>query len=353
MEIMMKENLFTNTGENSIVVGRAATGLYLLFVANNIMGQRVLVPANLCYAAIYPIQYAGGIPSFCDVDRYSGNVTYDTFVNACTEDTVAAIVPHMYGNPVLDLDKIALYCKANDILLVEDCASAMGAKSSYELGKTGDYTVYSTGYSKTIDLGIGGFVCSNRDLSPLLSLEKKLPEYNEQAEEELTLFSRIYRVLRNEDHGTLIGKKIYESIPKCCKDGFLYRISEEKKQWISNGVKNIDEVICKRWQKYNYYMQRLKPIENKIYNYSEGAVPWRFNLLLEERERRIVIKNCLEKQLPVSDWYPSVMPLFGYTEEAIDFPGIKWHEQHILNFPLLLDDSKIDIICHTILESLI
>lgn len=145
-----------------LVVSRAASAIYLVLSALRLPNKQVLVPANLCYAAIFPILYAGYEPVFCDVDVTSGNVTYESVAAALTPETGAMIVPHMYGNPVGDMPEIAQICRQSGILLIEDCASAMGAKSpGYPLGAMGDYTVYSTGYSKTLDLGYGGLLVSH------------------------------------------------------------------------------------------------------------------------------------------------------------------------------------------------
>ena len=60
---------------NHIITGRAATGIYLIFKALGIKDRKVLFPANICYAAIYPVVYSGNIPVFSDVEPKSGNLS--------------------------------------------------------------------------------------------------------------------------------------------------------------------------------------------------------------------------------------------------------------------------------------
>ena len=64
-------------------------------------------------------------------------------------------------------------------------------------------------------------------------------------------------------------------------------------------------------------------------------------------ERQKLIDSCLQQELPISDWYPSVQPMFG---DQTELYGIQWHENHILNFPLLVSEDIIDEICKTIIS---
>ena len=171
--LLYKEKAMVFEEKNMLITSRASSAIYLVLDSLKDKGN-VIVPANLCYAGIYPILYAGMTPVFCDVEQHSGNTNLDFFKKAVTSKTVAAIIPHMYGNPVKELPEIAEFCKENGILLIEDCASAMGAKADYPLGKVGDYTVYSTGYSKTLDLGK---ICEN----PSIELKPKADYINYRA----------------------------------------------------------------------------------------------------------------------------------------------------------------------------
>ena len=334
---------------SAIAVGRAAAGIYLILKHHGLAGKEILVPANLCYAAIYPAVYAGMCPRFCDVDPVTGNVTEETFRAACGPDTAAAIVPHMYGNPVADFKEIAGLCRDRNILLIEDCASAMGAESDrYALGRTGDYGVFSTGYSKTLDLGGGGFVSSSRhDLEPLRRMEQTLPPESPENERDQAFFSRLYRCLRNEGKGSALEKHIMACLPQWEKDWYLFSLPETEKTALREKLRGLAPVIRERRQALAYYADRLRDTDLTFYPYEKNSVPWRFNLLAEPEKRRRIIDLCLSRGLPVSDWYPRVTPLFG---DAGDYPGALWHETHILNFPLLISDEQKDAICESIRE---
>lgn len=331
---------------NMIVTARASSGIYLVLSSLSRKGA-VIVPGNLCYAAIYPVKYAGMTPVFCDVSPESGNTNLKCIQEAYHDGVVAAILPHMYGNPVEEMPEIVAFLHAKNVTVIEDCASAMGATADYPLGQMGDYTVYSTGHAKTLDLGFGGLLCSPFAIAALKEKERSLPLYSEEAEKEISFFSRLYRLLRNEGAGTEIEKAIFRELPEILRDSFLHRVSEEREQWLLLQLEKLDEAISLRREKYRRYEKKLQGKGIKKYIFSDGAVPFRFNFFVPENQRKRIIKLCLESGLPISDWYPSVTKMFG---EEIALKGVDCHEAEILNLPLLLADERIDEICIRLVE---
>ena len=350
MKMIQNHDPITGQKGQFITVARASVAIYLALCSEHLPADsEIIVPANLCYAGIFPAVYADLKPVFCDVDAVTGNVTQKSFAAAYTPKVRAAIVPHMYGNPVQQLPEIAAFCKKNGIVLIEDCASAMGAAAThYSLGCIGDYTVYSTGYSKTLDLGIGGFLFSkSRSLTDAIALEQSLPDLCEENERNMAFFSRLYRLMRNEGSHTRIEKMICHGLADSCKTDFLHKISLVKKKQLLEQLKNLPATIIARKKALLRYENNAEKANFLRYPYEEGATPWRFNLLIENPDlRRRIIDTCLSKGLPVSDWYPKVTPLFDETGE---FPGAQLHEEQILNFPLLIEEDRIDAICELLI----
>ena len=68
-------------------------------------------------------------------------------------------------------------------------------------------------------------------------------------------------------------------------------------------------------------------------------------MLVREETNRAFIEYCLRYGLPVSDWYPCVTPIFGIYDS---FDDAMWHENHIVNSPLLIPDEEIIRICRVI-----
>lgn len=335
---------FFEIKKNKLIISRAGTGIYLILKANEFEGKRVLVPANICYAAIYPIIYAGAIPVFCDVDEKTGNITRALF-QKYIDNIDAAIVPHMYGNPVADIEAIQKMCQDNSILLIEDCASAMGASINEKMcGTWGDYSIFSTGYSKTLDFGGGGIIMSNWDLSLLENIYSTLPEFDDQIEIEDAFFSKLYRLIRNNDDSIFLPELIWNSFRDNLSKLYLYQDHRFDKK-ISDLEKELVDVVDKRRVKYKTYEKSIKSRDN-VYEFEEGSVPWRFCMLVPEARRKNIIEKLLEEQIPVSDWYPVVTPIFG--EDKKLYPKALKIEKQIINFPLLIDDDEIYRICDCI-----
>lgn len=333
--------------KHHIVVSRAATGIYLILKSLGIEGKKILFPANICYAAIYPAVYAGNEPVFCDVDAESGNLTFafiEEIVNK-TSGIAALVLPHMYGNPVQEINEIKDFCAKQEILLIEDCASAMGASVNGKMtGSFGDYVIYSTGYAKTVEVGFGGIVASDHNLDEMEKMYRQLPMQSEQSEWNQEFFSKLYRLIRNEKKQTL-APFLYQGLYENVKDMYIYQIKPEKENQIRDALLRLEEEIRIHRENCRLYHQLIK--ENayiRKYTFEEGAVPWRYNFFVLEN-RKEFIAYCLEKGLPISDWYPDVTELFGATEV---FSNTRSMEEKIINFPLNIDKEKIQMICSTV-----
>src|SRR5574344_4621 len=217
--------------QNHLVVGRGATGIYLI-LNHNLKNAEVLVPANICYAAVFPVVYSGNIPKFYDVDVKSGNPLLSCIKDKISPKTKAIIVAHMYGNPVTEIKQIAEFCYEKNILLIEDCASSMGAQYNGEmLGSFGDYAIFSTGYSKTLDLGNGGIVLSDHSLEEENAEYKKLPMFDTRVEYLNKEFSQNYRKFRNSKLN-LKESELFDYFHQNFEDNFLYQISEDFAEYI-------------------------------------------------------------------------------------------------------------------------
>ncbi len=341
--MMLNYNPATGESGSCIIVGRGAIAILLALTDIEKRTGKVLLPANICYAAVLPVLYAGFQPIFCDVEPNSGNVTYDLIEQYITEDVVAAIIPHMYGNPVKDLPYIAKKLQSMNVILIEDCAALMAQDgSAYIPGTIGDYIIYSTGYSKTIDIGIGGLLFSrDRDLHKLEMHERQFKSFIPEYSELWGAFSRKYRALRNDGQNTDEAKRVYTHLPDAFKDSFQFSIDLKTKKRILESTEDLGRVIQERRRQYALYQDLLNVPAREQYLYAADAVPWRFNMFVSNDRERF-ISWCLAHNLPISDWYPRVTPMFD--RENV-FCGAEQHEKRIINFPLMITDQKVHEIC--------
>src|SRR3546814_13900365 len=68
-----------------------------------------------------------------------------------------AYIVHIGGHIAFDIHRIAEYCRANQIALIEDCAHAVGAEwKGVKQGGFGDAGIFPPHATKTIPTGEGG-----------------------------------------------------------------------------------------------------------------------------------------------------------------------------------------------------
>jgi perosamine synthetase len=130
-----------------------------------VSGETVLCPSNTFMATPLAVLAAGGHPAFVDCNREDLCTSFADFEREAERlRPRAAIVVHIGGHIAFDVERIAEYCRANDIFLIEDCAHAHGASwNGRRPGSWGDAGIYSLYATKTISTGEGGMLVSSND----------------------------------------------------------------------------------------------------------------------------------------------------------------------------------------------
>jgi dTDP-4-amino-4,6-dideoxygalactose transaminase len=117
-------------------------------------GDEVVTPAFTFIATAEAIAYVGAKPAFADIDGATFNMTAATLEKALTPRTRAVIVVHLFGQ-CADMPPIVELCKRRNLVLVEDCAQAIGADwAGTQAGAWGDFGCYS--FYPTKNLGACG-----------------------------------------------------------------------------------------------------------------------------------------------------------------------------------------------------
>ncbi|MGL5741952.1 MAG: DegT/DnrJ/EryC1/StrS family aminotransferase [Legionella sp.] len=143
-----------------------ANGTIALEVALKAMGitagDEVIVTSRTFIASISSIVLTGGTPVFADVDDNSQNITAETIGAVLTPRTKAIICVHIAGWPC-DMDPIMDLAKEHNLLVLEDCAQAHGAKyKGRPVGSIGHIGAWSFCQDKIMTTGgEGGMVTTN------------------------------------------------------------------------------------------------------------------------------------------------------------------------------------------------
>lgn len=125
----------------------------------SLQGSRVLFPAFICQGAFGPLidQYDLE-PVFVDVDARTRHLDFEEVTRHLPSVDVVVLV-HAFGLPVPTERWAGCVAQRDDVLLVEDCARALGARSGGQpVGASGDYGIYS--FSKATPLFTGGCLVS-------------------------------------------------------------------------------------------------------------------------------------------------------------------------------------------------
>jgi dTDP-4-amino-4,6-dideoxygalactose transaminase len=161
---------------HSIALTNGTLALELALIGLGIgEGDEVIVTPRTFIASVSSVVSVGAIPVFADVDPESGNINANTIANVVTDKTRAIIPVHLGGWPC-DMDGIMALAQAQNLLVIEDCAQAHGAKVGKRMvGSIGHAGAWSFCQDKIMTTGgEGGMVTTDNE-----KLWKKMWSYKD------------------------------------------------------------------------------------------------------------------------------------------------------------------------------
>ena len=211
-------------GGSSIAVSNGTVALQLALTALGVgVGDEVIVPNFTFGASVNAIIHAGATPVLVDVDPTTWTLDLEEVSSRINSRTKAIMPVHIYGQPA-HIDEILSLAAASGLLVIEDCAEALGATyKARRVGRDGHATCFSFFANKCITTGEGGMVVF-RD-----------PVVAQRA-----------RVLR--DHGMNPQKKYWHD-----HAGFNFRMTNMQAGIGLAQMERIDELIGRRRQLFRWY----------------------------------------------------------------------------------------------------
>jgi dTDP-4-amino-4,6-dideoxygalactose transaminase len=130
-----------------------------------VRGETVLCPSNTFMATPLSILHAGGKVEFVDCNREDLCMSFADLERKVAEHKPKAVfLVHIGGHIAFDAERIAELCRAEGILLLEDCAHAHGADwNGRRPGTYGDVGIWSFAATKTVSTGEGGMLVSRHE----------------------------------------------------------------------------------------------------------------------------------------------------------------------------------------------
>lgn len=138
--------------------------------------DEVIVQALTCVVVANAITNLGAVPVYADcADEYTHNPA--EVKKNITPKTKALVIQHTFGAPA-NLDALMAIAREHNLLVVEDCAHALGGTYNGKLlGTFGDVAMFSFGSDKVVSGVRGGMAITNNESigKKLISIQKTLP----------------------------------------------------------------------------------------------------------------------------------------------------------------------------------
>ncbi len=319
--------------KHAIATHNGTIALHLALAACGITeGDEVIVPDLTFIATANSVRYCHAKPVLTDVNLDDWNLSPASFAQGITSHTRAVIPVHLYGNPVL-MEEILAIAREKRLLVIEDCAEALGAQYQKRLtGTFSDIACFSFFGNKIITTGEGGMCLTQSD-----ELAERM------------------RILR--DHGMNRQKKYWYDHP-----GFNYRMTNMQAAIGLAQLEQLPRLMELRDEIHHWYQERLKGAPGIIFQQTHGQrhVNWIFTIRIsnadETRRDRVMelLREAGVDTRPV--FYPiHRMPFLqqaGRSEST--FPNSEQISREGISLPTYIGLTREDIgyICDNLLRSI-
>lgn len=320
--------------------GRGCAALYIILSSINVRVKRILLPVNIC-EIIYPIVVKAGFEVvFYDVDMKSGNGCLEQIKTAYTGRESVLLAVHNFGLPVA-IDSITSWSRDNGIFVIEDVCNAYGGKfKGRSLGSWGDAAIFSFGYAKILENGVGGAFSIKDDIvrERALKISKGLENFDECFRDKDKHYQRLINQVRvSSDHDK---SSQYMEVYFSYVDYLIYSISASEVSSIIALDDSLKDNLRHREEIANVY--RANIVNNIICHVDkiEGQVFWRYNILVPRDIRDDLISYLRDNGVLASRWYPTINKLFDSNEKKKCFPCAEHFASRVIN---LFVDQRVDI----------
>ena len=168
--------------------------LLLCMTALGIQAGDELITSTFSFVSVAEAAcYLGAVPVLVDISPYSFNIDAENIEAQITEKTRAIVAVHLYGQTA-DMETLIQITEQHDLILIEDCAQAFGAKYDDDyagtLSEAGCHSFYPT--KNLSAYGDGGLISTNdTDLVAHLRALRNHGSYTRYQHDEIGYNSRL------------------------------------------------------------------------------------------------------------------------------------------------------------------
>ena len=324
-EFEKKFSRFTGL-ENCTSCSNGTTALQLALLAAGLRpGDEVICPTFTYIASAASICHVGAKPVFVDSDLDTWQAKLDTIKSAITAKTKAILCVHIYTG-ISEVDKIKSICDEHGLIMIEDCAEALGSTYNNEhVGILADVATFSFFGNKTITTGEGGMVASSKP--EIIDTVKKLKNQG---------LSEV-----KEYHYDVIGYN-FRMTNICAAIGCAQ-------------IDRIGQILTKKRKIYDQYRKLLENNTRiKFQQISKHGVSsyWMVSISFENYETMVTVRAELKKNGIETRPMFTPMHMLPMFESNASFPNAKRISETGINLPSFPDlmETEIELITDLINE---
>ena len=319
---------------------RSSLGFFLKTLGIN-KNDQVILSSFSCLAVPYGVLSCGAKPIYLDIDPYTLNFNLENLKKKINKNVKAVVVQHTLGKPA-DIISIKKYLRKKNIILIEDCALAIGSKlKDKNLGCYGDASIFSMELSKTISSGWGGILIVNKKkLSKKIEKKYLLLNRETNVKSFLKHFQIFISIICYNKYLYFLGKYFYSllyklkifkpsSLPEekkgIFKDNFFEKLGRFQIIFAIVQWRSFDKIISKCIKNYNIIFNSLENLNIKVLPVAasnEFLVSNRISFLVKDRKK--FIEYFQNNGVSIGKWFDGPLSpnpkskLFNYNKKNFD-----------------------------------
>ncbi|MDX1608004.1 MAG: aminotransferase class I/II-fold pyridoxal phosphate-dependent enzyme [Candidatus Spechtbacterales bacterium] len=348
--------------ENVYLFNSGRSALYVFLKSLNLKeSDEILLQAFTCNAVTNPITWAGAKPIYADIDE-TYNIDVEKLEQKITPNTKAIIVQHTFGIPA-KIDKIKEIAQRRDILLIEDCAHALGATyNEKRVGTFGDIAFFSFGRDKVISSVYGGALIINNKkfLKPFVREYAKLKHPSDI----WTLQQIIHPIITGFVLATYnqFGKYLHYTVKRLKILSKAVTRGERRGKMPSYFPATLPEPLAYlalkqffKLERFNRHRREIaqiyegslkeRPEFQTVENYDRGAIFLRYPV--RAKRAHDIMHHAREAGYILGDWYKEVIAPKGTDKQKMNYTSgncisAEKYAQNIINLPTNIRTSRED-----------
>ncbi len=294
--------------EHALLVGNGTTGLALLVRALGLQGRQVATPDSVCLNVPLGLRFGGALPEYLDNQWCDLGLDSQALARPRAERG-AILAVHGYGQ-ISEMDPLLAAAREQGLPLLEDACLAMGGSHhGRPAGSFGLASVISFGAGKPLSMDHGGAVLTDDAelAAELRALDAELPAFSVQAQARIDALGSAHTRLYNRcwPDGLAQQAPAFAEDLLAASDAFLHRFDPGRLGQLKQLLPRLPLVVRQRRENFDRLRQLLQPLAGEalqLLTPTDGAVPWRLNVLVQRRHEAL---RALHAQgLHASSWHP-------------------------------------------------